>query len=1087
MIKYKLLSFFTVAAMIIFLFPQSMLADINKVFLYEDFEGMTIGACPEGFTVGETGGSVRVRNMDGNKVAELSNSHEGVYTSLEYAFSEIKDTFATVQLDYMQNDVKADNNVILAVNGSEGEAVVIQTFGGNIVYKTTTGHYKTLISDYLPNIWYQIKLEINLALGVYDVYINGSDTARGLELLKTSGAVSSIRSYTCYSPGYYLDNLVVSTNQVLSVIEISGKTEITIPKNGESEYYFTAKVYDSFQNPVIDPELKFSLLPVNPTGITLTEEAGNKLKLTVYPNASPGNITISAEYEADNITGSLSVSLQSATVGSIEIAGPAKIGSYNKNLNSYEYSVRVLDQLGNEMPETACLWSLEGADIPSGVTINPQTGVISVSTALPKDKRFFISAVSADNPLVASKKQITMLNWDTYIGDMARLNTLKLFAEKVITAGADKKNGTPLVADGLDISTELPVQWIYPPGQTELPTGSMSNLAEQGSLMRALYALTDLTGDTKYKQRVMDIYQYYLDNCISANGLIYWGGHTYINLDNAKPFFAPNDPDTHELKNHFPFMEPLYKLNPDAAEKMTKAVWTGHMKDYKTLLFNRHARYSAVHDIAGTFDNPSIYDPTPTGLIKSQDLPFRSAGSDFIDFAVQLYEHTGNKTSLQWAYWMWKKYDDVSHPETHLPAYQFTTANGADGTLDPLTTLEPIGAWWLANPMPAHYTWTQYGDRFKNQFADDLISEGIVPEEKRDFMREANLVNSTELISTNIFVESDLAKALGLDTPEGKLVMDNTIKALSSYKKYAYVPETNQTKRILTDGTDLSSFVLKKSGYYGEAGTVLRWYDANVLLMQSYAEGYIVSEGLDHLSEERRDIWHLIKAQGKYYGLGNLGDDYPGQNMKIDLNTSCNEAHVVMALSMLYDHTKNVGFLDLARRVADNMIKDKFMNDMFVAETNYVNAHFGGFGEIYAYALVMLEAASQGDINIAPEYIPYGGYYQSNIMRDNGRIEEKTHSTGAVWQKTFNDVKVTHIIPEAYEISLSLGEERAVNITIEPDDAKNKNVIWSSQSPGVARMSDNTIYAISEGEAYLYGVSEDTNARVTLKVVVETE
>lgn len=59
--------------------------------------------------------------------------------------------------------------------------------------------------------------------------------------------------------------------------------------------------------------------------------------------------------------------------------------------------------------------------------------------------------------------------------DKARLETVKTFYKNIVTKGQSKINPTPLLADGINILTEEPVEWIYPDGKS----AKISNFANQ--------------------------------------------------------------------------------------------------------------------------------------------------------------------------------------------------------------------------------------------------------------------------------------------------------------------------------------------------------------------------------------------------------------------------------------------------------------------------------------------------------------------------------------------------------------------------------------------------------------------------------
>ena len=74
------------------------------------------------------GGSVRVEELNGNKVLSLTNDTDGVYTKVSKTFDEISGLSVTAGLAFMQKETTVSGNVILELSGSDGTVVSIETF-----------------------------------------------------------------------------------------------------------------------------------------------------------------------------------------------------------------------------------------------------------------------------------------------------------------------------------------------------------------------------------------------------------------------------------------------------------------------------------------------------------------------------------------------------------------------------------------------------------------------------------------------------------------------------------------------------------------------------------------------------------------------------------------------------------------------------------------------------------------------------------------------------------------------------------------------------------------------------------------------
>lgn len=364
-----------------------------------------------------------------------------------------------------------------------------------------------------------------------------------------------------------------------------------------------------------------------------------------------------------------------------EITGPSKITDYIKGLNTYKYNAKFFDVNGSEIQGLNITYELEG-NVPSVVSIG-SSGTLTVLGRVNNGEEFNVVA-SCTNADLVIKKKVLMQDYDTYVKDEARLGIALAYADKVLKVGTDKNNGTPLLADGIDVATGDFATWKYP---DEEPIET-SNLANQSILMKSLDGLSNLTGIKTYKNKVNDIYEYYLNHLVSANNMLYWGGHTTFDIKTGTVSHARPDSNTHELKNQMVFFEPFFDINSNLASTIVKSTWAGHMRSFETLLFSRHASYSKSIDLSKTWENIDSFINSTEPVISTGDLPFRNTGNDLIMLACELYEKTGDQKALIWAQRLLQKYIMARDPVTNLGTGFYSELVG---TKDPLTELEPIG------------------------------------------------------------------------------------------------------------------------------------------------------------------------------------------------------------------------------------------------------------------------------------------------------------------------------------------------------------------------------------------------------------
>lgn len=71
-----------------------------------------------------------------------------------------------------------------------------------------------------------------------------------------------------------------------------------------------------------------------------------------------------------------------------------------------------------------------------------------------------------------------------------------------------------------------------------------------------------------------------------------------------------------------------------------------------------------------------------------------------------------------------------------------------------------------------------------------------------------------------------------------------------------------------------------------------------------------------------------------------------------------------------------------------------------------------------------------------------------------------------------------------YAVELTEGEEVTLIATVNPDNATNKNVTWSSTNPSVASVSDGNVKALREGNTTIMVWTQDGGKIATCELNV---
>ncbi|WP_167577480.1 hypothetical protein [Ammoniphilus sp. YIM 78166] len=133
--------------------------------------------------------------------------------------------------------------------------------------------------------------------------------------------------------------------------------------------------------------------------------------------------------------------------------------------------------------------------------------------------------------------------------------------------------------------------------------------------------------------------------------------------------------------------------------------------------------------------------------------------------------------------------------------------------------------------------------------------------------------------------------------------------------------EDNTIHPILTDGTRLTGLIMEKSGYYGKQGEALPSERANLLWMWSYAKGYRLSRNIQ--------LWEIARSVGNNWELGDIGEA-PGEEPRLNEWSACSDPIGIYALIELYRAIGKKAYLNLAQRIADNIIAFKFHKGFFL-------------------------------------------------------------------------------------------------------------------------------------------------------------
>lgn len=528
--------------------------------------------------------------------------------------------------------------------------------------------------------------------------------------------------------------------------------------------------------------------------------------------------------------------------------------------------------------------------------------------------------------------------------DSQRLAAVKTFADTVLDKAGDRYHGnapSPLLANGIDPRTGQQVEWVFPDGRHSV----LSNFSAQQNLMRVLVGLSNLTGDDKYKQRAQEMVRYYFDHYQDKSGLLIWGGHRFVDLKTLQPE-GPSEKDrVHELKNAYPYYELMFAVDKPATARFIRGFWNAHVYNWKTMETSRHGEYGKA--MGKLWENNFTQQPP---FFATKGLSFLNAGNDLIYSASMLYEYNHETGALVWAKRLAQQYVLPRDKKTDLGVYQFTQALKRAETTDDSDTN------------------SKYGDRAQRQFGPEFGPDAL----------EGNMLlkgRTSTIYSENALMQLSLAASLGADGAE---IKKWTLDGLKAFAHYAYNPGDNTFRPLLANGTDLSNYTLARDGYYGKKGTVLKPYPAGSDFLLSYARAYTL--------EQDGALWDVARGIAKGQGLGDVGD-MNGEHIKVDLATRNSDPYAIFALIDLWQATKRPAYLDIAQKVADNILAHHRLNGFFVDSPDI---QYASIDNISPYALLALEATLQKKTDAVAPFLNGSGFTEGAYRMPDGSARVST-------------------------------------------------------------------------------------------------
>ncbi|QHB34425.1 pectate lyase [Yersinia canariae] len=528
--------------------------------------------------------------------------------------------------------------------------------------------------------------------------------------------------------------------------------------------------------------------------------------------------------------------------------------------------------------------------------------------------------------------------------DIDRLTVVKQYVDNVLDKASDTYHGdkpSPLLADGVDPRTGQQLEWIFPDGRRAV----LSNFSAQQNLMRVMSGLSQLSGDPRYQRRAEDIVRYHFQNYQDSSGLLYWGGHRFVDLKTLQPEGPSEKEMVHELKNAYPYYDLMFSVDGDATARFIRGFWNAHVYDWRILETSRHGEYGKP---MGALWESQFEQQPP--FFATKGLSFLNAGNDLIYSASLLYKNKQDQGALVWAKRLADQYVLPRDAKTGLGVYQFTQALKREEPTDDADT---------------H---SKFGDRAQRQFGPEFGSAAL----------EGNMMlkgRTSTLYSENALMQLQLGKDLG---PQGQDLLKWTVDGLKAFAQYAYNDKDNTFRPMIADGQDLSNYTLPRDGYYGKKGTVLKPYKAGNEFLISYARAYAIDN--DPL------LWKVARGIANDQGLGDIGTA-SGKDVKVKMDTTNSDPYALFALLDLYNVSQVADYRLLAEKIGDNIIKTRYIDGFFMASPD---RQYADVDAIEPYALLALEASLRNKPQAVAPFLNGAGFTEGAYRMDDGSARIST-------------------------------------------------------------------------------------------------
>ncbi|MBR1969499.1 MAG: Ig-like domain-containing protein [Clostridia bacterium] len=1114
--------------------------DIIRATLYsENFERYNVGDKPD-MEVYDSLGKIYVDTIGASKVLHIENVNGLSLSTVEKRIERIEEKTVCVSVSFMQTQSGSSGNTVLQLFDGENKLTILAQNGAFYFNDIK-------LSDYVSNKWYKLTLVVNLQTSKFEIFINSSKVLENENTELT--AISGIGFVAKESPGFYIDNILVDTEQVFSEISIDGVSSAVIPRNGDNTYTFSACIKDSSELAIPISDVSWTWEPRNYPNVEITEK-DNKLIVNVSSQAQSGTLIVTASVLGGKYTKSKEITVESVSAEELEIIGEPRIAGSSKADYVYNYDVVMKDQNGdilNDFGEFVwSIWGLNGYEIPDSITVNSSNGDITVTSETPYREFIKLKATSVENNAVWAEKKILVTDLQSYVLDNYRYNAAKSHVDNALKYAKDPFDDSPLISDFIYVPA-------LEPGSLPLKNGEKlisHNIGTMSSFLRSMINLSNFENDDSYRQRVYDIYKYNMDIATEPTYL-YEGGHMEVDLSIKRPndYRMTDNLYIQETKGGTIYRSPMFEVDYDRAALLAKCCFVGHAGFYDTAARWNHlqiSRHWGVKTQALTptsveqwWNDTSLYDKNRKGaVIGVSECQFLVGYSEMFTLFAEYFKAARTPEEkeqiLKWGELLYSSLDQTGYdPLTGKYTGMFNETNGSQHSWTKIYNVwEVYGRHWYDEGKVV-----SAGDRlFSNVILGDRdlrpVSEGgegfgpssdgkswVNTHYDSDPYKGVNEENWMHFLEPYMFTRENscITSMGGLfdfidvldDNSELKTsIIEKYTNSIYNYLNLRYDSQNSQFKAMMSWGLDVTGWEYPHAGYYRNMGSSIfnsKMPEVELLvpLARLSREAITLAENTEEdiaatntypenkrkaqLEEQAEYIWSVLRSIcKKSYQIGDIGDPFNNIPPELDFATTAYSTALVEGMMCLYQIYEHEDFLKMAQVIANNIASSRFSEAAGIFMSN--DTLLAATGAIEVQTFLKLEALLLDDFDNLIEANSYGSqiqYWDPTYVVENGTEGDKL-PFAYLTVLTEPEVQQTALIIEE-PFTMNVGESRKIEVTVLPYDA-GTGVLWDVSNPEIADIStDGVIKAKRTGTVEIRCVSSSVKSLSSDTITITVE